>query len=58
MGVIAVVCTVFGLSVSGAKTKIICLRTKGMPESTAIFTVEAACRCFLLSRNRLYVFGT
>ena len=42
MGVIAVVCAAFGLTVSEAKTEIMCLRAKGMPESTAIFSVEAA----------------
>ena len=40
-GVIVVVWA-FGLTVSEAKTEIICLRAKGMPESTAIFSVEAA----------------
>ena len=35
MGVIVVVRATFGLAVSGAKTEIICLRTKGMPEYTA-----------------------
>ena len=33
-----VVCAAFGLTVSEAKTEIMCLRTKGMPESTAIFS--------------------
>ena len=42
MGGIVVVCAAFGLTVSEAKTEIICLRTKGMPESTATFSVEAA----------------
>ena len=42
MGVIGVVCAAFGLTVSEAKTEIICLRAKGMPESTATFSVEAA----------------
>ena len=39
MGVIVVA---FGLTVSEAKTEIMCLRAKWMPESTAIFSVEAA----------------
>ena len=39
MGVIVVVCAAFGLTVSEAKTEIICLRTKGMLESTATFSV-------------------
>ena len=42
MGVIVVVCAVFGLTVSEAKTKITCLRAKGVLESTAIFSVEAS----------------
>ena len=37
MGVIVVVCAAFGLTVSEAKTEIMCLRAKGMPESTATF---------------------
>ena len=42
MGVIVVVCAPFGLTVSEAKTGIMCLCAKGMPESTATFSVEAA----------------
>ena len=42
MGVVVVVCAAFGLTVSEAKADIMCLRTKGIPESTAIFRVEAA----------------
>ena len=42
MGVIVVVCAAFGLTVSEAKTEIMCLRAKEMPESTAIFSVETA----------------
>ena len=42
MGVIVVVCAAFGLTVSEAKAEIMCLRAKGMPESTATFSVEAA----------------
>ena len=42
MGVIVAVCAAFGLTASEAKTDIMCLRAKGMPESTAIFSVEAA----------------
>ena len=33
IGVVVVVCAAFGLAVSKAKTEIMCLRTKGMPES-------------------------
>ena len=43
MEVIRAVCAAFGpLTVSEVKTAIMCLRTKGMPDSTASFTVEAA----------------
>ena len=41
MGVIVVVCAAFGLTVSEAKTEIMCLHAKGMLESTATFSVEA-----------------
>ena len=37
-----VVLAAFALTVSKGKTEIMCLRTKRMPESTAIFNVEAA----------------
>ena len=42
MGVIVVVCAAFGLTVSEAKTEIMCLRAKVMPESTVTFSVETA----------------
>ena len=42
MGVVVVVCAGFGLPVSEAKTKIMSYHTKGMSESAAIFSVEAA----------------
>ena len=42
MGVVVVVCAAFSLTVSEAKTEIMRLREKGMPESTATFSVEAA----------------
>ena len=42
MGVIVVVCAAFRNTVSEAKTEIVCLRTKGMPEFTAVFGVEEA----------------
>ena len=42
MGVIVFVCAAFRLAVSKAETEIMCLRTEGMPEPTAIFSVEAA----------------
>ena len=42
MGVIVVVCAAFDLIVSEAKTEIVCLSTKGMPEALTTFSVEAA----------------
>ena len=42
MEVIVVVCAAFGLTVSEANPEIMCLRTKGMPESTATFSVVEA----------------
>ena len=56
MGVIVAVCAAFGLTVSEAKTDIMCLRAKGMPEPTAIFSVEAAARC-TTRRTSLYTSG-
>ena len=56
MEVIVVVCAAFGLTVSESKTEIMCLRAKGMPESTATFSVEAAGRC-TTRRTTLYTSG-
>ena len=57
MGVIVVVCAAFGLTVSDAKTEIICLRTKGMPESTATFSVEAASQVYHQTNEFLHLGG-
>ena len=46
MGVIVVVCAAFGLTVSEAKTEIMCSRAKGMSESTATFSVKATCQVY------------
>ena len=40
--VVLVVCAAFGLTISEAKTEIMCSRTKGMTESIAISSVEVA----------------
>ena len=40
--VVVVVCMAFGLAVSEAKTELMCLCTKGTPEPTATFSVEAS----------------
>ena len=53
MGVIVVVCTTFDLTVSEAMAANMCLRTKGMPEATAIFGVEAVCQVYNQAK-RLY----
>ena len=57
MGVIVVVCAAFGLTVSKAKTEIMCLRAKGMPESTATFSVEAAGQVYNQWNEFVYVGG-
>ena len=57
MGVIVVVCVAFGLIVSEAKTEIMCLRAKGMPESTAIFSVEAAGQVYNQTNEFVYLGG-
>ena len=57
MEVIVVVCAVFGLIVSEAKTELMCLRAKGVPESTAIFSVEAASQVNNQTNEFVYLKG-
>ena len=57
MGVIVVVCAAFGLTVSEAKTEIMCLRAKGMPESTATLSVEAAGQVYNQTNEFVYLEG-
>ena len=57
MGVIMVVCAGFGLTVSEAKAEIMCLRAKGMPESTATFSVEAAGQVCNQTNEFIYLGG-
>ena len=57
MGVIVVVCAAFGLTVSEAKTEIMCLRAKGMPESSAISSVEAAGQVYNQTNEFVYLGG-
>ena len=57
MGVIVVVCAAFGLTVSEAKTEIMCLRAKGVPVSTAIFSVEAAGQVYNQTNEFVYLGG-
>ena len=56
-GVIVVVCAAFGLTVSEAKTEIMCLRAKEMPESTVIFSVEAAGQMYNQTNDFVYLRG-
>ena len=55
MGVIVVVYAAFGLTVSEAKTEIMCQRAKGMPES--IFSVEAAGQVYNQTNEFVYLGG-
>ena len=50
-----VVCAAFCLTVSDAKTEIMCLRTKGVPESTATFIVEAAGQVYRQTNEFVYL---
>ena len=55
MGVIVVVCAAFSFTVSEAETEIMCLRAKGMPESTATFSVEAAGQVYNQTNEFVYL---
>ena len=55
MGVIVVVCAAFGLTVPEAKTEIMCLGAKGMPESIATFGVEAASQAYNQTNEFVYL---
>ena len=57
MAVIVVVCSAFDLTESEAETKIMCLRAKGMPESTATFSVEAAVQVYNQMNEFVYLEG-
>ena len=57
MGMIVVMCVAFGLTVSEAKTEIMCLRAKGMPDSTAIFSVKAAGQVYNQTNEFVYLRG-
>ena len=57
MEVIVVVCAAFGLTVLEAKTEIMCLRTKRMPEPTATFSVEAAGQVYNQTNEFVYLGG-
>ena len=55
IGVIVVVCAAFGVTVSEARTEIMCLRGKEMPEYTAIFSVEAAGQVYNQTNEFVYL---
>ena len=55
IGAIVVVCAAFGLAVSDVKTEIMCSRAKGMPESTATFSVEAAGQVYNQTNEFVYL---
>ena len=55
MEAIVVVCAAFGLAVSEAMTETMCLHTKEMPESTAIFRVEAAGQVYSQTKEFAYL---
>ena len=57
MGVIVVVYPAFGLTVSEVNTETACLRTKGMPEPTAIFSEEAAGQVYNQTEEFVYFGG-
>ena len=57
MGVIVVMCAAFGLTVSEAKTEIMCLRAKGMSETTATFSVGAADQVYNQKDEFVYLGG-
>ena len=57
MGRIVVVCAAFGLTVSEAKTEIMYLRAKGMPESTSTFSVKAAGQVYNQTNEFVYLGG-
>ena len=57
MVVIVTVCPAFGLTVSDAKTEIMCLRTRGMPDATATFSVEAVGQVYKQTHEFVYLGG-
>ena len=57
MVVIVTVCEAFGLTVSEAKTEIMCLRTKGIPDVATTFSVEAAGQVYKQEHDFVYLGG-
>ena len=57
MGMIVVLFTACSLTISGGKTEIMFSRTKGMPESIAIFNVEVAGQVYNQTNELIYLGG-
>ena len=57
MDVIVTVCAAFGLTVSEAKTEIVCLRTWGMSDAASTFSVEAAGQVYKQTHDFVYLGG-
>ena len=55
MDVIVTVCAAFGLTVSEAKTVIMCLRTRGMSDAASTFSVEAAGQVYKQTHDFVYL---
>ena len=55
--VIMTVCAAFGLTVSEAETEIMCLRTRGMSDATATFSVEAVGQVYKQTHDFVYLGG-
>ena len=57
MEMIVVVCAAFGLTISEANIETMCLRAKGMPESTATFSLEATGQVYNRTNEFVYLGG-
>ena len=52
---IMAVCEAFGLTVSEAKTEIMCSRTRGIPDAAITFSVEAASQVYKQAHDFVYL---
>ena len=57
MVVIVTVCEAFSLTVSEAKTEIMCLRTRGIPDVATTFSVGAAGQVYKQAHDFVYLGG-
>ena len=55
MGVILTVCAAFGLTVSEAKTEIMCLRTRRMSDAAVTFSVKASGQVYKQTHDFVYL---